>query len=110
MFVFSYIPSLPLLSSSYLSAVQRSSIISLFRLGSTARQQQPHLCVCQSVCVTSLQPLRYTQRHALYDPAHTEQTTLFISAHSFTFFVLPLLLHPLRRRQTPKDGHYLVVG
>lgn len=37
-----------------------------------------HTCVSVSV-VTSLQPLRYTQRHALYDPAHTEQTTLFIS-------------------------------
>lgn len=40
-----------------------------------------HTCVSVSV-LTSLQPLRYTQRHALCDPAHTEQTTLFISARS----------------------------
>lgn len=43
-----------------------------------------HTCVSVSV-VTSLQPLRYKQRHALYDPAPTEQTTLFISTRSPPF-------------------------
>lgn len=40
-----------------------------------------HTCVSVSV-LTSLQPLRYTQRRALYDPAHAEQIALFISTRS----------------------------
>lgn len=42
-----------------------------------------HTCVSVSV-VTSLQPLRYTQRPALYDQALTEQITLFSSTWSLS--------------------------
>ena len=46
-----------------------------------------HTCVSVSA-LTCLQPLGYTQRHALYDLALAEQTTLFISTRSPPFCLL----------------------
>lgn len=52
-------------------------VLSLFKPG--------HTCV-SVIVLTSVQPLRYTQRHALCDPALTEQTRLFIFARSLSHF------------------------
>lgn len=60
-----------------------------------------HTCVSVSV-LTSLQPLRYTQRQALYYPAHTGQMTLFIHTWSPPFSSSSTPLPPSQETVTKK--------
>lgn len=84
--VFSDVKTLPALSCSYLSTLWRSSIISLFRLGSSPHQQQPHLCVCQCSDLSAA-PQVHTKTCTVWPSAH--RTNNFIHLRSLSASLFP---------------------
>lgn len=79
--------SLHPLSSASLSALQRSSMISVFRLGSTVHLQQPHLRVCQCFDLSAA-PQVYTKTCTVWPS--TRRTNNFIHLRSLSTFLFSL--------------------